>query len=215
MGKWDGKRQAARRASRPQGAASAVADRRVRPPAEPPCGPVPAFCANFGQGSRPGSRPGKGLGKVDAGGRQNGAGPLHREKATRNGELAVCWGWGSCRGRGGRRGPGRRPHPRRTPPRRPAGGAPRWALRTRRRGGNGRGALRGVGGPFGRPGRAEIQRKYRVTSAPGPADGRRPHGFAAPVRGKCGCGGWPQQNPPGVRQIQAHPRRQSAPACPQ
>ena len=33
MGKWDGKRQAARRASRPQGAASAVADRRVRPPA--------------------------------------------------------------------------------------------------------------------------------------------------------------------------------------
>ena len=41
------------------------------------------------------------------------------------------------------------------------------------------------------------------------------HGGAAPVRGKCGCGGWPQQNPPGVRQIQAHPRRQSAPACPQ
>lgn len=68
--------------------------------------------------------------------------------------------------------------------------------------------------PFGRPGRAEIQRKYRVTSAPGPADGRRLHGFAAPVRGKCGCGGWPQQNPPGVRQIQAHPRRQSAPARP-
>ena len=68
--------------------------------------------------------------------------------------------------------------------------------------------------PFGRPGRAEIQRKYRVTSAPGPADGRWLHGFAAPVRGKCGCGGWPQQNPPGVRQIQAHPRRQSAPARP-
>ena len=66
----------------------------------------------------------------------------------------------------------------------------------------------------GRPARAEIQRKYRVTSAPGPADGRRLHGFAAPVRGKCGCGGWPQQNPPGVRQIQAHPRRQSAPARP-
>lgn len=63
-------------------------------------------------------------------------------------------------------------------------------------------------------GRPEIQRKYRVTSAPGPADGRRLHGFAAPVRGKCGCGGWPQQNPPGVRQIQAHPRRQSAPARP-
>lgn len=103
MGKWDGKRQAARRASRPQGAASAVADRRVRPEAEPPCGPVPAFCANFGQGSRPGSRPGKGLGKVDAGGRQNGAGPLHREKATRNGELAVCWDWDFCRGRGARR----------------------------------------------------------------------------------------------------------------
>lgn len=161
MGKWDGKRQAARRASRPQGAASAVADRRVRPPAEPPCGPVPAFCANFGQGSRPDSRPGKGLGKVDAGGRQNGAGPLHREKATRNGERAVCWDWDFCRG---------------------------WG--------------------------AEIQRKYRVTSAPGPADGRWLHGFAAPVRGKCGCGGWPQQNPPGVRQIQAHPRRQSAPARP-
>lgn len=159
MGKWDGKRQAARRA-------------------------VPAFCANFGQGSRPGSRPGKGLGKVDAGGRQNGAGPLHREKATRNGELAVCWDWDFCRGWGARR-----------------------ALRLRR----GRPA---DGLPFGRPGRAEIQRKYRVTSAPGPADGRRLHGFASPVRGKCGCGGWPQQNPPRVRQIQAHPRRQSAPARP-
>lgn len=191
MGKWDGKRQAARRASRPQGAASAVADRRVRPPAEPPCGPVPAFCANFGQGSRPDSRPGKGLGKVDAGGRQNGAGPLHREKATRNGERAVCWDWDFCRGWGARR-----------------------ALRLRR---SRRLCRRGRpvdGLPFGRPGRAEIQRKYRVTSAPGPADGRRLHGFAAPVRGKCGCGGWPQQNPPGVRQIQAHPRRQSAPARP-
>lgn len=191
MGKWDGKRQAARRASRPQGAASAVADRRVRPPAEPPCGPVPAFCANFGQGSRPGSLPGKGLGKVDAGGRQNGADLLHRGKAKQNGELAVCWGWGSCRGWGARR-----------------------ALRLRR---SRRLCRRGRpqdGLPFGHPGRAEIQQKYRVTSAPGPADGRRPHGFAAPVRGKCGCGGWPQQNPPGVRQIQAHPRRQSAPARP-
>lgn len=191
MGKWDGKRQAARRASRPQGAASTVADRRVRPEAEPPCGPVPAFCANFGQGSRPDSRPGKGQGKVDAGGRQNGAGPLHREKATRNGELAVCWDWDFCRGWGARR-----------------------ALRLRR---SRRLCRRGRpqdGLPFGRPGRAEIQRKYRVTSAPGPADGRWLHGFAAPVRGKCGCGGWPQQNPPGVRQIQAHPRRQSAPARP-
>ena len=191
MGKWDGKRQAARRASRPQGAASTVADRRVRPSAEPPCGPVPAFCANFGQGSRPGSRPGKGLGKVDAGGRQNGAGPLHREKATRNGELAVCWDWDFCRGRGARR-----------------------ALRLRRSRRLGRRGRPADGLPFGRPGRAEIQRKYRVTSAPGPADGRWLHGFAAPVRGKCGCGGWPQQNPPGVRQIQAHPRRQSAPARP-
>lgn len=191
MGKWDGKRQAARRASRPQGAASAVADRRVRPPAKPPCGPDLAFCANFGQGSRPGSRPGKGLGKVDAGGRQNGAGPLHREKATRNGELAVCWGWGSCRGWGARR-----------------------ALRLRRSRRLCRRGRPADGLPFGRPGRAEIQRKYRVTSAPGPADGRWLHGFAAPVRGKCGCGGWPQQNPPGVRQIQAHPRRQSAPARP-
>lgn len=175
----------------PQGAASAVADRRVRPPAEPPCGPVPAFCANFGQGSRPGFRPGKGLGKVDAGGRQNGAGPLHREKATRNGELAVCWDWDFCRGWGARR-----------------------ALRLRRSRRLCRRGRPADGLPFGRPGRAEIQRKYRVTSAPGPADGRRLHGFAAPVRGKCGCGGWPQQNPPGVRQIQAHPRRQSAPARP-
>lgn len=191
MGKWDGKRQAARRASRPQGAASTVADRRVRPPAEPPCGPVPAFCANFGQGSRPGSRPGKGLGKVDAGGRQNGADLLHRGKAKQNGELAVCWGWGSCRGWGARR-----------------------ALRLRRSRRQSRRGRPADGLPFGRPGRAEIQRKYRVTSAPGPADGRRLHGFAAPVRGKCGCGGWPQQNPPGVRQIQAHPRRQSAPARP-
>ena len=166
MGKWDGKRQAARRA-------------------------VPAFCANFGQGSRPGSLPGKGLGKVDAGGRQNGAGPLHREKATRNGELAVCWDWDFCRGRGARR-----------------------ALRLRRSRRLCRRGRPADGLPFGRPGRAEIQRKYRVTSAPGPADGRRLHGFAAPVRGKCGCDGWPQQNPPGVRQIQAHPRRQSAPARP-
>lgn len=192
MGKWDGKRQAARRASRPQGAASTVADRRVRPEAEPPCGPVPAFCANFGQGSRPGSLPGKGLGKVDAGGRQNGADLLHRGKAKQNGELAVCWGWVSCRGWGARR-----------------------ALRLRRSRRLCRRGRPADGLPFGRPGRAEIQRKYRVTSAPGPADGRRLHGFAAPVRGKCGCGGWPQQNPPGVRQIQAHPRRQSAPACPQ
>lgn len=191
MGKWDGKRQAARRASRPQGAASAVADRRVRPEAEPPCGPDLAFCANFGQGSRPGSRPGKGLGKVDAGGRQNGADLLHRGKAKQNGELAVCWGWGSCRGWGARR-----------------------ALRLRRSRRLCRRGRPADGLPFGRPGRAEIQRKYRVTSAPGPADGRRLHGFAAPVRGKCGCGGWPQQNPPGVRQIQAHPRRQSAPARP-
>lgn len=191
MGKWDGKRQAARRASRPLGAASAVADRRVRPPAKPPCGPDLAFCANFGQGSRPGSRPGKGLGKVDAGGRQNGAGPLHREKATRNGELAVCWDWDFCRGWGARR-----------------------ALRLRRSRRQSRRGRPQDGLPFGRPGRAEIQRKYRVTSAPGPADGRRLHGFAAPVRGKCSCGGWPQQNPPGVRQIQAHPRRQSAPARP-
>ncbi len=192
MGKWDGKRQAARRASRPQGAASTVADRRVRPEAEPPCGPVPAFCANFGQGSRPGSLPGKGLGKVDAGGRQNGADLLHRGKAKQNGELAVCWGWVSCRGWGARR-----------------------ALRLRRSRRLCRRGRPADGLPFGRPGRAEIQRKYRVTSAPGPADGRWLHGFAAPVRGKCGCGGWPQQNPPGVRQIQAHPRRQSAPACPQ
>lgn len=191
MGKWDGKRQAARRASRPQGAASAVADRRVRPPAEPPCGPVPAFCANFGQGSRPGSRPGKGLGKVDAGGRQNGADLLHRGKAKQNGELAVCWDWDFCRGWGARR-----------------------ALRLRRSRRLCRRDRPADGLPFGRPGRAEIQRKYRVTSALGPADGRRLHGFAAPVRGKCGCGGWPQQNPPGVRQIQAHPRRQSAPARP-
>lgn len=175
----------------PQGAASAVADRRVRPEAEPPCGPDLAFCANFGQGSRPGSRPGKGLGKVDAGGRQNGADLLHRGKAKQNGELAVCWGWGSCRGWGARR-----------------------ALRLRRSRPQSRRGRPADGLPFGRPGRAEIQRKYRVTSAPGPADGRRPHGFAAPVRGKCGCGGWPQQNPPGVRQIQAHPRRQSAPARP-
>lgn len=130
-----------------------------------------------GVGRVPG--PARGWGRSMQGGRQNGAGPLHREKATRNGELAVCWGWGSCRGRGARRAG------------RPADGL-----------------------PFGRPGRAEIQRKYRVTSAPGPADGRWLHGFAAPVRGKCGCGGWPQQNPPGVRQIQAHPRRQSAPARP-
>lgn len=183
-----------RQGNRPQGAASAVArPARVRPEADPACpGPVPAFCANFGQGSRPGSRPGKGLGKVDAGGRQNGAGPLHREKATRNGELAVCWDWDFCRGRGARRALRLR--------RSPAALPPEAVLRT--------------ACPSGRPGRAEIQRKYRVTSAPGPADGRWLHGFAAPVRGKCGCGGWPQQNPPGVRQIQAHPRRQSAPARP-
>ena len=60
----------------------AVADPRVRAEAAPPGGAVEAIGANFCQGSRPGSLPGKGLGKVDAGGRQNGAGPLHREKAT-------------------------------------------------------------------------------------------------------------------------------------
>ena len=88
------------------------------------------------------------------------------------------------------------------------------ALRLRRSRRQSRRGRPADGLPFGRPGRAEIQRKYRVTSAPGPADGRRLHGFVAPVRGKYGCGGWPQQNPPGVRQIQAHPRRQSAPARP-
>lgn len=133
----------------------------------------------------------QGAGEGRCRGRQNGAGPLHREKATRNGELAVCWDWDFCRGWGARR-----------------------ALRLRRSRRLCRRGRPADGLPFGRPGRAEIQRKYRVTSAPGPADGRRLHGFAAPVRGKCGCGGWPQQNPPGVRQIQAHPRRQSAPARP-
>lgn len=133
----------------------------------------------------------QGAGEGRCRGRQNGAGPLHREKATRNGELAVCWDWDFCRGRGARR-----------------------ALRLRRSRRLCRRGRPADGLPFGRPGRAEIQRKYRVTSALGPADGRRLHGFAAPVRGKCGCGGWPQQNPPGVRQIQAHPRRQSAPARP-
>ena len=133
MGKWDGKRQAARRASRPQGAASAVADRRVRPPPEPPCGPVPAFCANFGQGSRPGSRPGKGLGKVDAGGRQNGADLLHRGKAKQNGELAVCWDWDFCRGWGAPKGASAPPEPAALPPR-PSCGRP--ALRAPRPRGN-------------------------------------------------------------------------------
>ena len=96
----------------------------------------------------------------------------------------------------------------------PAGGGAPEGLRLRRSRRLCRRGRPADGLPFGRPGRAEIQRKYRVTSAPGPADGRWLHGFAAPVRGKCGCGGWPQQNPPGVRQIQAHPRRQSAPARP-
>lgn len=191
MGKWDGKRQAARRASRPQGAASAVADRRVRPEAEPPCGPVPAFCANFGQGSRPGSLPGKGLGKVDAGGQAK------RGRAAAPGKSNAKWRACSLLGLGLLQG----------------GGA-RRALRLRRSRRQSRRGRPQDGLPFGRPGRAEIQRKYRVTSAPGPADGRWLHGFAAPVRGKYGCGGWPQQNPPGVRQIQAHPRRQSAPARP-
>ena len=94
------------------------------------------------------------------------------------------------------------------------GGAPEGRFGSAEAGGFCRRGRPADGLPFGRPGRAEIQRKYRVTSAPGPADGRWLHGFAAPVRGKCGCGGWPQQNPPGVRQIQAHPRRQSAPARP-
>ena len=121
MGKWDGKRQAARRASRPQGAASAVADRRVRPPAEPPCGPVPAFCANFGQGSRPGSRPGKGLGKVDAGGQAK------RGRAAASGKSNAKWRACSLLGMGLLQGPGR-------PKGRPSCGRP--ALRAPRPRGN-------------------------------------------------------------------------------
>lgn len=93
-------------------------------------------------------------------------------------------------------------------------GCPKGASAPPKPGGKAAEAVLADGLPFGRPGRAEIQRKYRVTSALGPADGRWLHGFASPVRGKYGCGGWPQQNPPGVRQIQAHPRRQSAPARP-
>lgn len=112
-------------------------------------------------------------------------------KAMRNGELAVCWDWDFCRGWGARR-----------------------ALRLRRSRRLCRRSRPQDGLPFGRPGRAEIQRKCVVTSALGPADGRRLRGFAAPARGKCGRGGWLRHNPPGVRQIRDHPRRQSAPARP-
>ena len=133
MGKWDGKRQAARRASRPQGAASAVADRRVRPPAEPTCGPVPAFCANFGQGSRPGSRPGKGLGKVDAGGQAK------RGRAAASGKSNAKWracsllGMGLLQGVGRPKGASAPPKPAALPPR-PSCGRP--ALRAPRPRGN-------------------------------------------------------------------------------
>lgn len=133
MGKWDGKRQAARRASRPQGAASAVADRRVRPEAEPPCGPVPAFCANFGQGSRPGSRPGKGLGKVDAGGQAK------RGRAAASGKSNAKWracsllGLGLLQGEGRPKGASAPPKPAALPPR-PSCGRP--ALRAPRPRGN-------------------------------------------------------------------------------
>lgn len=133
MGKWDGKRQAARRASRPQGAASAVADRRVRPEAEPPCGPVPAFCANFGQGSRPGSRPGKGLGKVDAGGQAK------RGRAAASGKSNAKWracsllGMGLLQGVGRPKGASAPPKPAALPPR-PSCGRP--ALRAPRPRGN-------------------------------------------------------------------------------
>lgn len=133
MGKWDGKRQAARRASRPQGAASTVADRRVRPPAEPPCGPVPAFCANFGQGSRPGSRPGKGLGKVDAGGQAK------RGRAAASGKSNAKWracsllGMGLLQGVGRPKGASAPPKPAALPPR-PSCGRP--ALRAPRPRGN-------------------------------------------------------------------------------
>lgn len=133
MGKWDGKRQAARRASRPQGAASAVADRRVRPEAEPPCGPVPAFCANFGQGSRPGSLPGKGLGKVDAGGQAK------RGRAAASGKSNAKWracsllGMGLLQGVGRPKGASAPPKPAALPPR-PSCGRP--ALRAPRPRGN-------------------------------------------------------------------------------
>ena len=161
MGKWDGKRQAARRASRPLG--------RLRR----------SQTAGFGRRpSRPAGRfqPSaqilvKGVGRVP--------GPAR--------------GWGRSMQGAGKTGPGRCIGKSNA----------KWRACSLL----GLGLLQGEGRP-------EIQRKYRVTSAPGPADGRRLHGFAAPVRGKCGCGGWPQQNPPGVRQIQAHPRRQSAPARP-
>ena len=188
MGKWDGKRQAARRASRPLG--------RLRR----------SQTAGFGRRpNRPAGRfqPSaqilvKGVGRVPCPAR----------------------GWGRSMQGAGKTGPGRCTGKKQREmaslqfagDRAPAGGgAPEGRFGSAEAGGRGRPA---DGLPFGRPGRAEIQRKYMVTSAPGPADGRWLHGFAAPVRGKCGCGGWPQQNPPGVRQIQAHPRRQSAPARP-
>lgn len=133
MGKWDGKRQAARRASRPQGAASAVADRRVRPEAEPPCGPVPAFCANFGQGSRPGSRPGKGLGKSRC------RGQAKRGRAAAPGKSNAKWracsllGLGFLQGEGRPKGASAPPKPAALPPR-PSCGRP--ALRAPRPRGN-------------------------------------------------------------------------------
>lgn len=167
MEKWDGKRQAARRASHPKGRLrrSQTAGFGRRP--NRPAGRIwlSAQILVKGVGRVPG--PARGWGRLMQGAGKTGPTCCTEEKQSKMASLQFA-----------------------------GDGAPADGL------------------PFGRPGRAEIQRKYRVTSAPGPADGRRPHGFAAPVRGKCGCGGWPQQNPPGVRQIQAHPRRQSAPARP-
>ena len=175
MGKWDGKRQAARRASGFGGR---------RPPGS--AGGRTALRAGSSLLRKFWSRESAGFPARQGAGEGRCRGQAKRGRAAAPGKSNVKWRACSLLGIGLLQGVGR-----------PKGAsAPADGL------------------PFGRPGRAEIQRKYMVTSAPGPADGRWLHGFAAPVRGKCGCGGWPQQNPPGVRQIQAHPRRQSAPARP-
>lgn len=133
MGKWDGKRQAARRASRPQGAASAVADRRVRPPAGTALRAGSSLLRKFWSRESAGfpARQGAGKGRC--------RGQAKRGRAAAPGKSNAKWracsllGLGLLQGEGRPKGASAPPKPAALPPR-PSCGRP--ALRAPRPRGN-------------------------------------------------------------------------------
>lgn len=150
MGKWDGKRQAARRASRPQGAASAVADRPGS------AGGRTALRAGSSLLRKFWSRESAGFPARQGAGEGRCRGQAKRGRAAAPGKSNAKWRACSLLGLGLLQGEGR----------------PKGASAPAEAGGFAAEAVLGGRPALRRPGRAEIQRKYRVTSAPGPADGQ-------------------------------------------